>query len=181
MIVDLPKTVEINNKSYDIRWDYRAILDIIEAMQECNDNEKSYAALFIFYPDFERIPEKDYPEAVKQLEWFLACGQKEEPQNSLILLSWTQDFPYIVSAINRVAGCEIRNIDNIHWWTFYSYFMEIGECTLATIVSIRKKLKQHKKLDKLERQWYRENKHIVDIQKVKTAEDEEFEHMLLGR
>ena len=52
MIYDLPTAVEINGTEYEIRSDYRAILDIIAAVSdpELSEEEHAVAALDIFYP-----------------------------------------------------------------------------------------------------------------------------------
>ena len=46
-----------------------------------------------------------------------------------------------------------------------SYFHAIGEGQLSTVVAIRKKLKEKKKLEKWEKDYYRANKELVDLKK----------------
>ena len=48
----LPKTVIVGGREYSIRSDYRAILDICEALTdpELSSEEKSAVVLYIFYP-----------------------------------------------------------------------------------------------------------------------------------
>ena len=66
---------------------------------------------------------------------------------------------------------------SMHWWTFLGYYMEIGECTLATIVSIRDKKRRGKKLEKWEQEYYRNNKKLIDLktEKVERSEEEKEE------
>jgi len=71
-----------------------------------------------------------------------------------------------------VAGCEVRALPYLHWWTFLGYFNEMGECLFSQIVSIRKKLKSGKKLDKQDREWYRKNRDLVDFKRIYTDSDE---------
>lgn len=52
-----------------------------------------------------------------------------------------------------------------------AYFHAIGEGQLSTIVSIREKLRTGKKLEKWEQEYYRKNKHQVDLKKRYTAEE----------
>ena len=52
--------------------------------------------------------------------------------------------------------------------------MEIGECTFATIVSIRAKKQKGKKLEKWEEEFYRENYDKVNLPQKLTKEEEEF-------
>ena len=53
-------------------------------------------------------------------------------------MDWEKDLSLIISPINKIVGHDIR-LDSFHWWTFLSYFMEIGECTFNTYVGIRNK------------------------------------------
>ena len=81
-------------------------------------------------------------------------------------------------AINRVAGKEIRQEENIHWWTFLGWFMEIGECTYSQVLSIRSKKAKGKNLEKWEQEFYSENRKIIDIQEKMTEEEKEAERRL---
>ena len=87
-------------------------------------------------------------------------------------MDWEQDFEYIIAPINRVSGHDIRTDDYLHWWTFISYYYEIGDCLFAQIVRIRKALKKGK-LDKVDREWYRENRDLVDFKQRFTDAEEE--------
>ena len=42
-------------------------------------------------------------------------------------------------------------------------YMEIGEGTFRTVVSIRKKKRTGKKLEKWEEEFYRENRKMIDL------------------
>ncbi len=55
----------------------------------------------------------------------------------------------IVPAVNKVAGKEIRTVPYMHWWTFFGYFMESGECLFNTVVGIRSKKAKGEKLSML--------------------------------
>lgn len=177
----LPKSVEINGEEFEIRYDYRVILEIFEAMNdaELNDEERGLAVLQMFYVDFEKLT--DYETAVKKCMEFITCekqqgaGKKKEPQ----LIDWAQDFQYIAGPINRVLGYEIRekpydietNTGGVHWWTFVGAYSEIGDCFFAQVVSIRDKKARGKALDKQEREFYRKNRDVVDL-KVQLTENE---------
>lgn len=176
---DLPTTVTVQGEEYAIRSDYRVILDICTALTdpELDDRSRGYVVLDLFYPDFDDIPVRAYDEAIEQCFWFIRLGEEEQQnQRKTTLVSWEQDFQYIVAPINRVAGHEIRADEYMHWWTFVGFYNEIGgDCTFAQIVRIRDKLAKHKKLDKDEQKWYRENRDKVDIKRKYT----DAEHDLL--
>ena len=81
MIYDLPTSLSVCGAEYEIRSDFRAVLDIIIALNdvELTDNEKMLVALSIFYPEFDEMPSEHCREARRQCFWFINGG-KEEPQ-----------------------------------------------------------------------------------------------------
>lgn len=162
---DLPKKLDICGTEYGIRSDYRAVLDVCTALSdpELSQQEKSYVALDIFYPDFEKMPPEHYQEALKQCFLFINCGEEEERKKSPKLVDWAQDFNYIVAPVNRVIGREIRSVKYLHWYTFVSAYTEIGDCTFAQIVRIRDRKAKGKSLDKQDAEWYRNNRNLVDL------------------
>lgn len=162
---DLPKKLNICGTEYSIRSDYRAVLDICTALSdpELSQQEKSYVALDIFYPNFEKMPPEHYQEALKQCFWFINCGEEKEKKKTPKLVDWAQDFNYIAAPINRVVGREIRSMKYMHWWTFVGAYMEIGDCTFAQIVRIRDRKAKGKSLDKQDAAWYRDNRNLVDL------------------
>lgn len=176
MTYDLPASLEICGTSYEIRSDYRAILDIMVALSdpELDDQSKAYVALTILYPGFDDMPREHYEEALKQCFWFINGGEDDNGPKSPKLIDWEQDFSLLIAPINRVIGNEIRSVEYLHWWSFLSAYMEIGgECTFAQVVSIRDKLSRHKKLEKHEQEWYRRNRHLVDFKRKYTQADDD--------
>lgn len=172
----LPKSVEINGNEYKIRSDYRAILDIIVALNDVNltEQEKAYITLDIFYEDMNSIPKEDMQTAVEECFKFIEGGERKEQKKSPKLVDWEKDFPLIISPINAVAGREIRADEYCHWWTFIGYYNEIsGDCTFAQIVRIRDKQAKGKTLDKAEREWLNQNRDLVALPNRYTDEEEE--------
>lgn len=176
MNYDLPTAVSVCGTDYSVRADFRAVLDICTALNdpELTNQEKSIALLTIFYPDADTMPPEHYKEAVKQCFWFINCGEDTANDRRPKLMDWEQDFRYVVAPINRVIGQEVRSMPFLHWWTFISAYYEIGgDCTFAQIVSIRDKLRRGKSLDKAERDWYRQNRKMVDIKRTYTDAETE--------
>lgn len=182
MNYDLPTSVTIDGKEYEIRADFRPTLDICVGLNDPDaDNEaKALIALKIFYPDYPDIP--NTKEALEKCLWFLRGGKEEPKSGGPVLYNWEQDFDLIIAAINKVAGFDIRtvkynyetNTGGYHWFSFLTCFQEIGDCTFAQVVNIRNKLRKGKKLEKYEREWYERNRDIVDL-KTAYSEDEEAE------
>ncbi len=66
----------------------------------------------------------------RQLKGALVPGLWQEDEEDIMpvkVMDWEQDEPILFPAINQVAGCEVRSVPYIHWWTFVGYFMEIRE------------------------------------------------------
>lgn len=167
----LPTALDVGGVRHEIRSDYRAVLDIIAALSDCEltNVEKVNVLLKIFYL---KTP-ADIDSAIRQCFDFINCGQPENKRPQPRLMDWEQDFPMIAGAVNQVAGQEVRAVPYMHWWTFMGYYMNIGDCMYAQVVSIRKKLKQHQTLDKTEKEFYLNNKEIIDLQEQTTSEEDE--------
>ena len=76
-------------------------------------------------------------------------------------------------AVNKVNNADVRATDYMHWWTFFGLYMEIGESTFSTVVSIRDKKRKGKKLEKWEQEYYKNNKSIVDLHQKSTERSDE--------
>lgn len=166
MIGFLPETLDVGGTHFSIRTDYRVILNIFQAFNdpELSDKEKCYVCLKCLYVDFEQIPPENLQEAIEKAYWFCDGGDRiKSSKPTPKLIDWKQDERIIFSAINKVAGTEVRAVEHMHWWTFLGYFFEIGEGTLSTVVAIRHKRMQGKKLEKGEQEFYKQNKEMINI------------------
>lgn len=178
MTWDLPLEVNINGKNHPIRnqCDYRVVLDAISALNDnkLTNEEKIKCALYIFYEDIGAI--EDFETAIKEMFEIINGGEEEESQEQKpSLMEWEHDFPQIAPPISRVLGYDIRTPNKYtHWYTFLGGYMEIGECTFSTIVSIRSKRMKGKKLDDWEKEYIREHRKTVELPRKLTAEEQEF-------
>lgn len=170
MMYELPTALEVNGIEYPIRTDYRAVLDICSALSDSamQDWEKAIAMLLL-YEDYESIPKEDIEESLNQVSWFINCGDGVPNRAAPKLMDWEKDFKWIAAPINRVAGAEIRALEYLHWWTFISYYYEIGDCFFAQIVNIRSKKSKGKKLEKYEREFYNANREAIDLREIGRA------------
>lgn len=172
----LPTRVEVGGTEYAVRSDYRAALDICAALSdpELDSRERAVVALTIFYPDLSAMPPEHCQEAVEKCLRFISGGDEgASSRKAPKLVDWEQDFQHIIAPINRVLGQEVRAVEYMHWWTFLAAFYEIGDCTFAQIVRVRDRLARGKPLDKQDREWYQNNRHLVDFKrKYTSAEDE---------
>lgn len=179
----LPTSLEINGKEYAIRSDFRVVLDILSAMndpdilepgmtQEEQNQEKIMTMLQILYEDFDAIPPRNWKEAAEKASAFIDCGIKNDGKAKPRAMDWEQDASIIVPAVNKVYRDDVRSVKYMHWWTFFGLYMEIGESTFSTVVSIRDKKRKGKKLEKWEQEYYKNNKSIIDLHQKSTQRSE---------
>ena len=178
---EFPTSLNIGGVDYEIRTDYRAVLDVLTALNdpELTDNDPVMTAymqnkvvLEIMFPDCDNIPTEHIQEALDKVVEFIDMGIVEERKKPKTM-DWEQDAPILVPAINKVLNCEIRAQKYIHWWTFLGAYMEIGESLFSNIIHIRQKLANHKKLEQWEQEFYKENKSLIDFKKVEKRSEEE--------
>lgn len=182
---NLPQSVMLGGIKHHIRTDFRVILDILKAMSdlELTDQEKSYVMLEIFYVAPEQIPEEYLEEALMKAKAFIDCGITADNKKNPRLMDWEQDSPIIAPAINKNIGMDIRSLKYLHWWTFIGAYMEIQEGLFSQVLYIRQKKIKGKKLEKWEQEFYRNNKHLIDLKTVKkerTDEEKDELRRLLG-
>lgn len=180
---EFPTSLNIGGVDYEIRTDYRAVLDLLTAL---NDEElmdadpqieaymKSRVILEIMFPQCDDIPEEYMQEALDKVIEFIDMGITEDSKKPKTM-DWEQDAPILIPAINKVLNTEIRAQKYIHWWTFLGAYMEIGESLFSNIVHIRQKKAKGKKLDKWEQDFYKENKSLIDFKQKNQRSEEEKE------
>lgn len=174
MIGRLPSRVIVNGTEYDIRTDFRDVLNVLCAFNDpdLQDAEKVYVCLNTLYPDFEDLPTDDYRAAYDEAVRFINMGRDSTKEGkSPQTVDWEQDEALIFSAINKVAGMETRAQEHIHWWTFMGWFMEISDGVYSNVLSLRSKKARGKKLEKWEREFWSANKDICQL-KVRLSEEE---------
>lgn len=162
------------------------VLDCFAALEdiELSKEERILTALLIFYDvnDTEELYQiKDIETAVTEMMHFFNGGSASTigAVSHHKLIDWEQDSQLVCSAINKVAGKEIRAEAYVHWWTFLAYYMAVGEGPLATVVSIRDKIVRGKKLEKYENEFRRENPHYFNWNS-KSVEDREEEAYIMS-
>ena len=172
---NLPLYAEFGDRQWSIRADFRQVLSLLERMNQVayGNLARGYLALAGFYPEYKEIPKHLRGQAMEWFLEFLQAGYPQTKQHSPKLIDWKQDQRMIVAEINRVAGCEVRQIEFVHWWTFLSWFSCIGEGQLATVVRIRQKLRTGKKLEPWEQEYFQQNRAQVMIKQPETSQQQQ--------
>ena len=179
---ELPTSISVNNTEYAIRTDYRAVMDLLtafsdkEMLGESEEETNIIRALLVLNILFiDEVKPEDQNEAIKKAIEFIDMGiESSRDVKKPPLMDWDQDAPLIIPAINKVLGREIRADKYMHWWTFLSAYMEIGECSFTHIINIRDKKAKGKKLEKWELEYIQEHKDIVLLRE-KFTEKEQLE------
>ena len=181
-----PTSIDVSGVNYEIRTDYRAVLDLFVALNdpECVGDtfeETNFIhgmiIMQIMIPRYKNIQEGCWQEAIDKVCEFIDVGisEKEKKKNPKAM-DWEQDAVILLPEVNKILGYEVRNPSiNTHWWTFMGAYMGIGESLFSNIVRIRLKKAKNKKLDKHEAEFYKENKSLIDFNKKEHRSKEEKE------
>ena len=179
----LPKSITINEKEILFKSDFRDILYLFEILNDPNllDEEKIILCAENFYLSEDYLYDINF--AIDEMWTFISGGNKSETNHTATkpLYDWEQDFEIIVAPVNRVLNTDIRGLDYLHWWTFLSAFMEIGECTFNTYVGIRDKLNKGKKLEKWEERVYKEHADSIKLKRKVDDTTQALMDEILGR
>ena len=170
----LPKKIKIKDKIYDINYDYRTIIKILIAFEDVNltDIEKMYILLKNLYK--EDIPEEDTEEAIEKAIKFIDLGETDNnrsKKSNVRLYSFEKDGNYIFSGINSTHNIDIEKEQDLHWWKFMSYFMDMNpECMFGELTYYRTR-KAEGKLTKDEKKKYEKIKDIIELENVKVQSE----------
>lgn len=166
---ELPTSIQIEDTNYNISksGDFRVILDCFSVLNdiELDEQYRIVAALIIFYEDINCEEDiytifgyRNLEKVIKEMFNFINCNQVSlGMKTNYNLIDWDDDSQIICAAVNNVSHKEIRSESYIHWWTFMGYYCSIGESILSTVVGIRNKLLQGKKLEKWESEYRSKN------------------------
>lgn len=178
----LPTEIELEGHFFPIRekGDFRMVMECFSCLEdmELSPQERVLCALTIFYgfddlEELEQLP--DLEQATKEMYKFFEADLPEaKGGQDYKLINWDTDAAIVCSAVNKVAGKEVRGEEYLHWWTFMGYYMAIGESSLSTVVGIRSKIVKGKKLEKWEREFRAENPQLFewDSKSIEQKEDE---------
>ena len=186
---NLPISVEIDGTEYPIRnkCDYRVVLDVIKALndEDLDMQYRIHCALFIFYGNDELDTKEKVLKAfrtkentqiaIDEMTKIISLGEEKEQDDKPPIMDWEHDFNHIAPPISRVLGYSVRDAKNYtHYYDFIGAYQEIGECSWESIVSIRSKRIKGKPLDKWEREFYNENRKLIDLPHKLTDEEQEW-------
>ena len=164
---DFPTSFTYRYQTWEIRSDFRAVLDVMEVLadESITDEERAYVALSVFYINYDpaQMDEETNRSALTWMQWFIRGGVDDDKATGPRVMDWDQDFRLIAPPVNRVLGYECRSAAYLHWWTFLGAYLEIGDCYFAQVVNIRSKKAKGKKLDKSDQEFYNRHRQDIDL------------------
>ena len=166
MLGRLPRTLSVGGREYEIRSDFRNILRIIAAYNDKDlpDQEKVFVCMSIIYKALDKMPREHYPEAFKAASEFIEFRLSEDKPSPKVV-NWEKDEQILFPAINKVAGCEVRSMPYLHWWSFLGYFQAVDRDDLwGTVLTIRQKKAKGKKLEKYEKEFLTANRELCSLE-----------------
>ena len=168
----LPLSLVIGERVYPVNSGWQTAIEILIDFQnpKVDHAVKVASMLRKLIPNWAEIPGDNIQEAIEKACAFLDCGRSADDRNRPRIMDWEKDSEMIIPAVNRVAGIEVRINPKIHWWTFFGWYMSIGDGLFATVLRIRGKKAKGKPLEKWETEFYRENKHLIDLHTPETDE-----------
>ena len=166
----LPKKIKVKDNIYDINYDYRTIINILQAFEddELTYQEKIYIMIKNLYK--EEIPKDYYEEACLKAVKFIDLGKENNTKANEEIertYSFEKDANYIFSGINSTHHIDLEKEDNLHWWKFMAMFMDMStDCMFGELIYYRKR-KSEGKLTKEEQKQYEKIKDIVELDYIK--------------
>lgn len=179
----LPTELEVGGELYKIRSDYRAVLDILTAYSdpELDGADRIQVLVEVLYIDYETIPPEHLGEAIEKANWFIDANLPKDNKPKPVTMDWFKDAPVIIPEINKNIGTEVRSVEYMHWWTFFGAYMQIGgEGLYSSILNVRQKKSKGKKLESWEREFYKDNQVLCDLDWEQKQKEREAVEKLFG-
>lgn len=170
---ELPKIIEIDNNSFDIRTDFRTWIDVERIMMD--DEIPTYYKLYIMSENLdlfygcEEIFAEPLDAVFDGILSFWRLNKRENSQNHSkkrnkdIAYDYDEDFDLICAAFKQQYNLDIRS-EEMHWFEYKALFDGLTkETQFVKIVGYR--TTDIDKLPKEQRQQYRELKEMYAIKK----------------
>ena len=164
----LPKSIEINNKNYEINSDFRTYILFELLMQdiEIKDEEKIIQALQLCYI---KCP-NNIAEAIKKMLWFYSCGKENDlncsnktASKAKKVYDFNYDAEYIFSAFLDQYGIDLNEIEYLHWWKFKAMFKSLKDDNEIVKIMGYRSIDLSKIEDKQQKNFYKKMKELHKI------------------
>lgn len=180
LIDEVPVTIEIDSKEYEINTNFREsiLFELLMQDHKVPDKEKMVNALGLYFPI---IPD-NIKQAVEVILWFYKCGRENQDKNSEdakvsnkaeMIYSFDHDDEYIYSAFLDQYNIDLQDIDNLHWWKFRALFKGLKEDNQISKIMRYRAIKITDDMSDTEKKYYREMKELYALPDNRTQEEKE--------
>lgn len=194
MSYDLPTSIWVGDNEFEIwkKGDYRAIIPVLSVfhdpdlgINEIMGDEHTLVTLALFFDldspeEVEKIFGSNIKEAYDNMCTFIDCGAVESNPLKVRLYDWDVHKIPLVGAISAIAGFPILEIPYMHWYSFMSYFNQMGEGMFHTICSINWKLHKRIKLEKWEREFEQQHPDLIHFNNPHFKDEQELINSILN-
>lgn len=185
-----PTVLNVCGKDYDVLSDYRDVLQYEELIGKGSSELEIIQAIDHMYCHNDEIVTKArLEEAIKQLNWFISCGeteQKKRPSHAVLGINRNKPFDFqkdgelIYSAFIQSYGMDIFEIPYLHWWKFNFLLADVEKDTrFAKVMEYRTIDTKNKNLSKEQKKVYAALQSYYKITEDRTSEDAAFIQALL--
>lgn len=177
----LPTNVDINNKKYEIRSDFRTSIlfsNIVENEELTEDI--ILKILELYYPKWNELNEKDIERAFDNILWFYKSEENEEIEkgknnnsNNGKIYDYEKDANYIYSAFLSQYNIDLQSIDYLHWWKFKALFDSLNDDNKIVEIMRYRAMDLFKIEDKEQKKFYKKMKDLYSLDVISKEEQEE--------
>lgn len=173
-----PKTVEVGGRHYPVKTDFRAVLKLLDCLEEEDEPKDKLMAILEMYKELPT----DIGAAVRAIADFLAGDGKEDRQEDegqeekekKKTISYKKDAPYIIGDFLRSYGIDLTSCQYLHWQKFQALLAGLSED------SETKKRIAYRCIDIGKIRDRHERERIIRIQKAISIEDTEADAERIG-
>lgn len=144
LIGDLPKSVIVKGREYDIYTDFRDYIELQQLLKKGTNEQIADYIIGLFIDDLpfnKAINQEEvndlFVEALNQIVNFFRMGEgqvekREETEGKKRKrpsFSFDDDMAYVIGAFREAYSIDLVHIDYLHWWEFNALMDSVPETT----------------------------------------------------
>lgn len=144
LIGDLPKSVIVKGREYDIYTDFRDYIELQQLLKKGTNEQIADYIIGLFIDDLpfnKAINQEEvndlFVEALNQIVNFFRMGEGQEEKieetegqkRKRSSFSFDDDMAYVIGAFREAYSIDLVHIDYLHWWEFNALMDSVPETT----------------------------------------------------
>lgn len=144
LIGDLPKSVRVKGKEYDIYTDFRDYIELQQLLKKGTNEQIADYIIGLFIDDLpfnKAINQEEvndlFVEALNQIVNFFRMGEGQEEKieetegqkRKRPSFSFDDDMAYVIGAFREAYSIDLVHIEYLHWWEFNALMDSVPETT----------------------------------------------------